>query len=488
MSPGAGNSESKLPVIAILGGTGKEGTGLALRWAVAGYKVIIGSRQSDRAESIAMKINQQLAIDIVIGLENNEAARLADIIVLTISHTAHDEFIRSISGILYGKILVDATSRVDYKDPKPPEAPSAGLRAQEILGPEVRVVAGFQNIPARILSQSPDQPLDADVLLCSDDLMAAEQVVKLAQAAGMRGYYAGGLANAIVVESLTSLLISMNKFYKVRDASIRITGIEENQLKPMKPLILTPLPEIPMVHTGDDLAALIIKGLSLAGIEPKDGDILVIAQKIVSKAEDRWINLVSIQPTADANKVAEEIGKDPRLIQLILSESKQVLRKRTGTIIVEHRLGFICANAGIDHSNVAGEGDTGEDWVLLLPEDPDQSAQGIRQELVRKYRVQLGVLIIDSHGRAWRQGVVGVAIGFSGMPGLLDLRGRRDLFGYTLRVTTIGVADELAAAASLVMGQADEATPIVHVRGFPYPLREGRLQELIRPIDQDLFR
>ena len=253
-------------------------------------------------------------------------------------------------------------------------------------------------------------------------------------------------------------------------------------------LELTPLPDIPMVHAGDDLVKMISEGVTRAGITMSDGDILVVAQKIVSKAEGRWENLALIQPSARAIILADTIGKDPRLVELILRDSKQVLRTRPGTIIVEHRLGFVCANAGIDHSNVAGKGDAAEEWVLLLPEDPDASARSLRERLEELFSARIGVLIIDSHGRAWRQGVVGVAIGLSGMPGLVDMRGRSDLFGYTLRITTIGAADELAAAASLVMGQVDEGTPIVHARGFPYALREGSLAELIRPKEQDLFR
>jgi coenzyme F420-0:L-glutamate ligase/coenzyme F420-1:gamma-L-glutamate ligase len=243
-----------------------------------------------------------------------------------------------------------------------------------------------------------------------------------------------------------------------------------------------------MVQTDDNLVEIIWNGLSLANIQLQDDDILVVAQKIVSKAEGRLVNLVTIQPSPSAISMADKIGKDPRLVELILRESNQVLRTRPGTIIVEHRLGFICANAGIDHSNVAGEGNSTEEWVLLLPENPDASAQLIRQKLEAMSGVRLGVMIIDSHGRAWRQGVVGVAVGISGLPGLVDMRGKSDLFGYNLRITTIGVADELAAAASLVMGQANEAIPIVHVRGFPYQLRDGNLKELIRPKEQDLFR
>ena len=172
----------------------------------------------------------------------------------------------------------------------------------------------------------------------------------------------------------------------------------------------------------------------------------------------------------------------------MLQESNEVLRVRVGTIIVEHKLGFVCANAGIDHSNVAGGGNENEEYVLLLPEDPDHSARTIREQIKQKTGITIGVMIIDSHGRAWRNGTVGICIGLSGIPALVDERGWKDLFGYTLQITVVGVADELAAAASLVMGQAAEGIPAVHVRGFPYPLGEGSLKELIRPKEQDMFR
>ncbi len=258
-------------------------------------------------------------------------------------------------------------------------------------------------------------------------------------------------------------------------------------------MTLTPLPGLPIVQSGDDLAALILTALEQAGLSLVDGDILVVAQKVVSKAEGRWVNLATISPSPQAVELAQRAEKDARVVELILRESQAVLRSRPGSIIVEHRLGFVCASAGIDHSNVAGNGtlaagSQGEEWVLLLPEDPDASAQALRERLESASGAGLGVLIIDSHGRAWRLGVVGVAIGLAGLPGLVDLRGQSDLFGYTLKITLIGAADELAAAASLVMGQAAEGTPVVHVRGFPYPLRDGRLAELLRPKEQDMFR
>jgi coenzyme F420-0:L-glutamate ligase/coenzyme F420-1:gamma-L-glutamate ligase len=259
-------------------------------------------------------------------------------------------------------------------------------------------------------------------------------------------------------------------------------------------LTLTPLPGIPLIQPGDDLPEVILQALVRAGISLVEGDILVLAQKIVSKAEGRVVDLSMVIPSPLALDLAARTEKDPRLVEVILHESREILRTRPSTIIVEHRLGFVCASAGIDHSNVGTlnlVGDCGakeEETVLLLPEDPDSSAQELRQRLEAISGVHLGVLIIDSHGRAWRLGTVGVTIGLSGMPGLVDLRGQPDLFGYSLRITQVGAADELAAAASLVMGQAAEGTPVVHVRGFPYPLREASFKELVRPKEQDLFR
>jgi coenzyme F420-0:L-glutamate ligase / coenzyme F420-1:gamma-L-glutamate ligase len=253
-------------------------------------------------------------------------------------------------------------------------------------------------------------------------------------------------------------------------------------------LTLTPVPGIPIIGPGDDLPGIIMTCLNQANIELEDNDILVIAQKIVSKAEGRYVNFKEIVPSKAAQELALQSNKDPRVVELILRESKEVLRVRQGSIIVEHKLGFVCASAGIDHSNVNNQGGEPEDWVLLLPENPDQSAHEMRIAIKDQLNLNIGILIIDSHGRAWRLGTVGVAIGISGIPGLVDLRGDADLFGYKLQITTVGAADELAAAASLVMGQANEGTPVIHVRGFPYPLREGNLRELIRPKEQDMFR
>ena len=251
---------------------------------------------------------------------------------------------------------------------------------------------------------------------------------------------------------------------------------------------MTPLMGMPEVRGGDDLTLLIGDALESEGIQLRDSDILVVAQKIVSKAEGRLVNLGTISAGNQAREVAEITGKDPRLVELILQESSEILRARPGLIVSVHRLGFVCANAGIDHSNVGIQGEHSENWVLLLPEDPDQSANMIRNGLERISAKQIGVLIIDSHGRAWREGIVGTVIGLSGVPGVVDLRGASDRDGFTLQITRLGAADELASAASLVMGQAGEGVPVVHVSGFPYALRESNMQEIVRSLENDLFR
>ena len=213
--------------IAILGGTGNEGPGLAARWAKAGIHIIIGSRNTVKAHDTAQELNEKLGISTIQGMENVAAAQAADLVVMTVNHTAHQPALESLKGKLDNKILVDATARVDYRDPKPPTNTSAGRIAQNILGPSVRVVAAYQNVPAHALSKNPDQPLDIDVLVCADDEAAAEEVIRLSEEAGMNAYYAGDLDNALVVEGLTALIISMNKRYKSRAGAIRVTGLKK---------------------------------------------------------------------------------------------------------------------------------------------------------------------------------------------------------------------------------------------------------------------
>ena len=244
---------------------------------------------------------------------------------------------------------------------------------------------------------------------------------------------------------------------------------------------LRALPGIPMVKPGDDLAALIGQGLARAGLELRSGDVIVVAQKIVSKAEGRTVDLASVTPSARAIELGAEVMKDPRLVELILSESVRVVRSRPNLLIVEHRLGFVMANAGIDQSNVAPQ--DGIERALLLPVDPDGSAEALRAKLSAS-----AVVIIDSFGRAWRRGTVGIAIGAAGLPSLLDLRGNPDLFGRILQVSISGFADEIAAAASLVMGQGDEAQPVVLIRGLTWSAPANSAAELVRPAAEDMFR
>jgi len=253
-------------------------------------------------------------------------------------------------------------------------------------------------------------------------------------------------------------------------------------------LTLTALPEMPLVRPGDDIAALILTGLKAANLTLASGDVIAIAQKIVSKAEGRLVKLAEVAPSTRAHELAAITQKDPRFVEVVLSESKEVLRTRFNTLIVEHRLGFVCANAGVDRSNVGPHGEGHDEYLLCLPHDPDGACQQLRERFRAATGAEVAVIINDSHGRAWRQGTVGVALGVAGFPALLDMRGHRDLFDYTLQVTQIGLADELAAAASLLMGQADEGRPVIHIRGVPYPFREGNGQELIRPKEMDLFR
>ena len=249
-------------------------------------------------------------------------------------------------------------------------------------------------------------------------------------------------------------------------------------------LQLTALPGIPRVGPGDDLLDLALDGLARANLALHLRDVLVYAQKIVSKSENRFVDLADVTPGPRARELAAETGKDPRLVEVILDESTEVLRHRPGLIVVVHRLGFVVANAGVDSSNVGGGGDR----VLLLPKDPDNSCALLHERVRLRAGADVGVVINDSVGRAWRNGTVGIALGLCGVPAIHDLKGRPDMFGRPLETSEVAVADELAAAASLVQGQAAEATPIVHVRGFPGDGTGMTARALLRAVHQDLFR
>ncbi len=249
-------------------------------------------------------------------------------------------------------------------------------------------------------------------------------------------------------------------------------------------LNLTALPGLPLIQPGDDLARLIVQALDRAALTLQDGDALVVTSKIVSKAEGRIIALTDVTPGAEAIRIAEATNKDPRIVELVLRESSVISRSAPGVLITRNRLGFVSASSGIDQSNLDG----GEDKVLLLPLDPDGSARAIRDALHAATGAQVGIVISDSHGRPFRLGNAGVAIGVAGMPALVDLRGRTDLFGRVLKMSIQAYADEVASAANLLSGEAAEGLPVVLVRGLNFPPQDGRASEYNRPLETDLYR
>jgi coenzyme F420-0:L-glutamate ligase/coenzyme F420-1:gamma-L-glutamate ligase len=249
-------------------------------------------------------------------------------------------------------------------------------------------------------------------------------------------------------------------------------------------LTITALPGIPLIQPGDDLVHIILKGMTRANLALQEGDVLVVTSKIVSKAEGRLFDLRAVTPSEEACRLAQETRKDPRLVELVLRESQAISRRAPGVLVTQHRLGFVSANAGIDQSNVNGS----EDTVLLLPLDPDASAERIRARLRDITGAHAGIVISDSHGRPFRMGNVGVAIGAAGIPTLLDLRGQPDLFGRELKISMQGYADLIASAAHLLSGEGDEGRPIMHFRGLQFPPVEGRAADLNRPPEQDLYR
>lgn len=249
--------------------------------------------------------------------------------------------------------------------------------------------------------------------------------------------------------------------------------------------VFTALAGFPEVQPGADLVGLLNRALQETGISLLDGDILVLASKIVAKAEGRLVNLAEVKPGPRATEVASQTGKDPRLVELILRESDVISRVRPGLLIVRHKLGFTSANAGIDHSNVCQP--DGSEMVLLLPEDPDGSAAALRAAVQELLGANVGLVIADSHGRPFRLGTVGVAIGVAGLPALWDRRGEPDRQGTALEHTEVGTADEIAAAAGLLMGQAGESMPAVHIRGLSLPPIPGRAADLIRPRELDVY-
>lgn len=255
--------------------------------------------------------------------------------------------------------------------------------------------------------------------------------------------------------------------------------------QPINSLRFEVIPDIPLIKPGDPLAQIMLTAISGAGWDLIDGDILVVAQKIISKAEGRQVSLQDVVPSVEAERLAAETDKEPALCQLILDESAEVLRKKPGVIIVRHRLGHVGANAGIDQSNI--EHSTG-DSALLLPVDPDLSAQTLRREFFQATGKHIGVLIADSMNRPWRLGTVGNAIGCAGVHVIDDLRGGEDMYGRELKVAMVNRADSLTATATLLMGETTQRTPLVVVRGLPSVDSRETAADIIRPLEDDLFR
>ncbi len=480
------------PTLAILGGTGALGSGLAKRWARAGYKIIIGSRSAEKAIKNSKKLVKNMPQADISGTSLAEAAQAGDIVVLTVPYANQIQTLDAVRVHLDGKILIDAT--VPLRPPKVgtvqlPKAGSAAQESQAFLGDNVAVVSAFHNISADHLQA--DHSIDCDVLVAGDKVEARETVIGLVEAAGLKAWHAGPLANSAAAEALTSVLIQINRRYKIGNSGIHIASGESDvhefeSESASDNFTAMSLRNFPLVSSGDDLVGLIDKTLQKNDVRLQSGDVIVIAQKIVSKAENRLVHLSSVTPSERAIELGKAADKDPRLVELILSESDEVVRHKPGVIVVAHKLGFVLANAGIDQSNV--EQPDEDTAVLLLPENPDGSAAAIRAGLKDETGVDVGVIISDSLGRAWRMGTTGHAIGASGVETLKDLKSDKDLFDVELRVTEVGTADEIAAAASLIMGQSDRGLPVVVIRGLNAARPDHGIARLIRKKQDDLFR
>ena len=477
--------------IAILGGAGALGSALALRLARAGHEIWIGSRDAEKARAFATNLAAEIPGARIHGDGLTACAGAAEICVLTVPYAAHAETLAQVKALVAGKIVVDAT--VPLRPPKVgtvqlPAAGSAAVEAQAILGPEARVVSALQNIGAEKLASGGS--VDGDVLVAADDAEAATAVCDLLGGIGLRAWHVGPLANSAAAEAMTSVLIQINRRYKRIQAGIRITGKSkaEAEATGSSGVSIHPIRGLPMFAAGDDLAEAIAQGLAAGGLAPEDGDVIVVAQKAVSKVEGRARVLAEVTCSSPQGAgLARDTGKPEALAELIVAESSEIMRVRDGLVIARHRIGHVAANAGIDASNVADP--EGPDTVLLWPLDPDASVAALRQALQARFGVRLAVIMSDSLGRAWRNGTMGTAIGVAGMKPVRDRRGETDLFGRELKVTMVAVADEIASAASLVIGEAAEGVPAALVRGAVYdPAEDGTALELLRPLEQDLFR
>jgi len=477
--------------IAILGGTGALGSALAGRLARANHEIWIGSRDAEKARlAVDALLAQQPGAQAFSG-DLRTCAAAADICILAVPYAAHADTLGQVRDLVAGKVVVDTT--VPLRPPKVgsvqlPAAGCAALEAQAALGPEARVVSALQNIGAEKLASG--RPVDADVLVASDDQEAAAEICALLAEIGLRAWHVGPLANSAAAEAMTSVLIQINRRYKRVQAGLRITGqpkAEDGAPSRSHGVSIHPINGLPLFQAGDDLAAALVRAIVADGLAPQDGDVIVVAQKAVSKVEDRAVALTDVAGSAAGRTLASDSGKSDALATLIAGESSEVMRVREGLVIARHRLGHVAANAGIDASNVADP--AGPEVVLLWPDDPDLSAARLRAALETAFGVRLAVIVSDSLGRAWRIGTLGTAIGVAGLKPVRDRRGESDLFGRVLQVTMVAVADEIAAAASLVIGEASEGIPAALVRGAIYdPADDGAAIDLVRPLEQDLFR
>jgi coenzyme F420-0:L-glutamate ligase/NADPH-dependent F420 reductase len=476
--------------IAILGGTGALGGALALRLVKAGHEVWIGSRDPAKAEAFAAGLIVAAPAARVHGCDLETSAQRAELCVLAVPYAAHVDTLSRVKAHVAGKIVIDAT--VPLRPPKVgtvqlPPSGSAAVDAQSLLGPEARVVSALQNIGAEKLAAG--QAIDGDVLVASDDAEAAATVCALLAEIGLRAWHVGPLANSAAAEAMTSVLIQINRRYKRVQAGLKITGKSkaEAEAGASSGVQIQPIRGLPLFGPGDDLAGAIAQAIVAGGLAPEDGDVIVVAQKVVSKVEHRARLLSEIRASRAGVALAAETGKPEALAELIVAESSEIMRVRENLVIARHRLGHVAANAGIDASNVADQ--SGPETVLLWPEDPDASVARLRAALEARFGVRLAVIMSDSLGRAWRTGTIGTAIGVAGMKPVRDRRGETDLFGRELKVTMVAVADEIAAAASLVIGEAAEGVPAALVRGAIYDAAEdGAALDLLRPLEQDLFR
>jgi coenzyme F420-0:L-glutamate ligase/coenzyme F420-1:gamma-L-glutamate ligase len=474
-----------MSIIAVLGGTGSLGGALARRWAQAGHEIWIGSRDAAKAEHAAQAMLAEAPGLAIHGAALGDAAARAEIVVLAVPYASQVPTVEAIKGKVTGKIVIDTTAPL--KPPKVgtvqlPAAGCAAVEVQALLGDEAVVASAMQTVSAEKLGHA--EHIEADVLVAADKKDIADTVIALIADLGLRGYHAGPLANSAASEALTSVLIQLNRRY-FSHAGIRITGDAKGETPAAKTVQIIPVAGLPLFKPGDDVAAAITTALRAQSELLHNGDVVVVAQKIVSKAEGRAVRLAGVTPSREAHTLASASGKEPAVAELILQESSAIMRAKPGVIITRHRHGHVAANAGIDASNVESEeGET----VLLWPADPDASAAALRDALNISFGTEIAVIISDSLGRAWRLGTTGTAIGSAGIAPLTDRRGETDLFGRVLQATVIGRADELASAASLVIGEAAEATPVAIIRNATYVRSAAAgIGATLRPADEDLF-